>query len=302
MLRKALKKLSFDTFLALDRVGLHVLPKHYYTPVPDYQWLKENQAHWTQRAPLSGIEWDLDAQLTWLKETCEPHYHEVKGLNLYHELVAKGAGPGYGPIESQVLHCFVRSLRPRTILEIGSGLSTLASLHASRLNRTQSKLICIEPFPRPAFRQLTDVHHIEKACQATPISVFDDLAEGDLLFIDSSHSVALGSDVVRIYLEIIPRLKRGVYIHIHDIYLPYLYHRTPMSDYFAHQETVLLAALLTENRRLRILGCLSGLHYDRTEELKTLLTDYVPQSNQEGMSVPGSDLGHFPSSLYLQVV
>jgi len=306
MIKNTIKKLSFDTFLALDRLGVHVLPKHYYTPVPDYQWLRQNKEFWIKRSPLLGVEWDLEAQLQWLKEICSPYYSEVKGLNHYQDFAAKGAGPGYGPIESQVLHCVVRSLSPGTILEIGSGLSTLASLFAADLNRNEgrpdSQVICIEPFPRPAFRELKAITHIEKVCQAVPASQFEALKAGDLLFIDSSHSVALGSDVVKIYLDIIPRLKKGVLIHIHDIYLPYLYHRTPMSDYFAQQETVLLLALLTGNPNLRVKACLSALHYDRTTGLKTLLSDYVPQGNEEGMVVPGTEAGHFPSSLYLEVV
>jgi len=63
-LRHKLKKLSFDAFLALDRVGVHVLPKHYYTPVPDYKWLRENKEYWMRRAGLVGVAWNLDAQIT----------------------------------------------------------------------------------------------------------------------------------------------------------------------------------------------------------------------------------------------
>ena len=138
-------------------------------------------------------------------------------------------------------------------------------------------------------------------CQAVPASVFESLRAGDLLFIDSSHSVALGSDVVKIYLDILPRLADGVYVHIHDIYLPYLYHRTPVSDYFAQQETALCLALLIGNPRLKIMACLSGLHYDRASELQAFLPDYDPQENEEGMCVQGTEELHFPSSLYLRV-
>jgi len=304
-LRDALKKFSFEAFLALDRVGLHVLPKHYYTPIPDYRWLRENRSAWLGRSPMTGVRWDLDEQLRWLRVVTEKHAAEVAGLSVYRELAARGAGPGYGPIESQVLHCAVRALLPETILEIGGGISTQVSLYAAAMNRKEgrpaSRMICVEPYPRPALRALSEITLVEKTCQAAPASTFDALKSGDLLFIDSSHAVALGSDVVKIFLDIIPRLRAGVYIHIHDIYLPYLYHRTPLSDYFAPQETALLLALLTDNPRLEILACLSGLHYDRPAQLKALLPDYVPQANDEGMAVPGGETGHFPSSIYLRV-
>jgi hypothetical protein len=65
---------------------------------------------------------------------------------------------------------------------------------------------------------------------------------GDLLFIDSSHAVKTGSEVLRIYLEIIPGLPAGVYVHVHDINLPYLYSRDALSAYYASQETALCAA------------------------------------------------------------
>src|SRR4051794_26123219 len=103
-LKKTLKKASFDTFLLFDQVGLHVLPKHFYSPVADYQWLGRNKPAWARRAALTGVRWDLREQLDWLEATCGPYYHEVAGLESYREIEARGIGSGYGPIESQVLH------------------------------------------------------------------------------------------------------------------------------------------------------------------------------------------------------
>jgi hypothetical protein len=87
------------------------------------------------------------------------------------------------------------------------------------------------------------------------------LSAGDLLFIDSTHAVKVGSDVVRIYLEIIPHLPAGIFLHIHDVYLPYAYPRDVFSMPYWWQETGLLIALLTNNPRLSVLTCLSALHY-----------------------------------------
>jgi hypothetical protein len=127
------KDLLFKTFRRLDRVGLHALPKHYYSPVPDCAWLEDNRPLWTGRSSLTGIEWDLPAQFAWLKDVCEPYYSEVAGLESYRALT--GSGPGFGEIESQVLHCFMRRFAPGQVIEIGSGVSTLCMLEAARLNQ-----------------------------------------------------------------------------------------------------------------------------------------------------------------------
>ena len=304
MLKDFLKYLSFQTFFIGDRLGLHILPKHYYTPVPDYSFLRKNQKLWQKRTSLAGLNWDLHEQLDWLRKICEPYYHEVEGLNWYHEAVSKGIGPGYGPIESQVLHCFVRSLCPSTVIEIGSGVSTACMLRASDLNhregRPKSRIISVEPYPTSELKELEEVLLIEEMCQNVPRSVFDQLKEGDLLFIDSTHAVKTGSEVIALYLDIIPQLPPNVFIHIHDIYLPYLYPRSMFSDYFASQETSLVLALLTNNRHLDVRCCLSALHYDRPAELKALLRDYRPQDNVEGLGIGDTRNKHFPSSLWLQ--
>ena len=129
-----------------------------------------------------------------------------------------------------------------------------------------------------------------------------------MLFIDSSHAVKVGSDVVRIYLDIIPKLAKGVLIHIHDIYLPYLYCPHVLETYFGWQETVLVQALLTNNSALKVLASESALHHERQDEMRRVLSDYRPQSDREGFdrfqALHGIDRakreeGHFPNSLWL---
>ena len=299
--RHRMKRLSFNAFIAMDRLGMHVLPKHFYTPVPDYSWLREHKEAWVGRAPLRGVHWDLREQLSWLTEVCQPYYSEVEGLGIFQSM--QHFGPGFGPIESQVLHCIVSSLMPPRIIEIGSGASSAYMRHAVALNRTEGKLAsqitCIEPYPKPALRGLGDVTLVEKLCQFVPSSVFAQLQCGDLLFIDSSHSVKIGSELQRIYLDILPSLPAGVLIHIHDINLPYLYPTTALLDYFGWQETVLLLSLLTDNNRLSVLACLSALHHDEPDNLSKLLKDYQPQATTDGLAASYQEPGHFPSSCWL---
>lgn len=105
---------------------------------------------------------------------------------------------------------------------------------------------------------------------------------------------------MRIYLEIIPRLPPGVFLHIHDIYLPYAYPRNVFSRPFWWQETALLLALLVNNPRLKVLACLSALHYDYAQQMQALLPDYRPAPNREGLQVADDPSRHFPCSIWLQ--
>jgi Methyltransferase domain len=301
---KLLTRASFRLFTILDRGGVHVLPKHYYTPVPDYDWLKRNKQVWTRRTSLTGVHWNLDEQLEWLAQTCVPYYHEVRGLEFYEQTVASGVGAGFGAIESQVLHCFIRSKAPRRIVEIGSGVSTACIVNAAKQNRPAANnwpsIVCIEPYPRKAFGKITNIRHLKEPCQTVSASTFDELQAGDLLSVDSSHALRVGSDVIRIYLDIIPRLAPGVYIHIHDIFLPYLYQRSVLFNYFAWQETSLLTALLVNNTHLSVLACLSALHYDRTDKMMELFVDYKPRGGSAGLDESSNPRGHFPASLWLR--
>jgi hypothetical protein len=297
---------STNLFLLFDRVGVHVMPKHFYTPVADYAWLRRNRKVWEPAWDMAGIHWDLDEQLAWVKDACADHLNEVIGLDYYHSLQDKGLGFGYGPIESQVLHCFVRRFTPRRIIEVGSGVSTACMLDAVRRSqaegRTRTDILCIEPFPKKHFADVKGIVHLESIVQSVDRAVFDTLGEGDLLFIDSSHAVKTGSDVSVLLLQVLPKLRRGVHVHIHDINLPYLYTRETLHTMFGWQETTLLAALLSGNPHLKISASLSGLHYGRQADLKQLLPDYHPQSFLSGLASPEEPDLHFPSSIYLQVV
>lgn len=304
-LKKSVNKGFFECFRLMDRLGIHLVPKHYYSPMPDQAWLREHTDLWIERANLRGINWDLDDQLEWLRKMCAPYYREVRGLDFFRNATSSDWGLGFGPIESQVLHCVVRTLAPARIIEIGSGVSTACIVNAVRNNvedeKRESSITCIEPYPSSHFNSLPHIQHIRAFAQAVPREIFADLNDGDLLFIDSSHAVKTGSDVIRIYLDIIPHLPPGVIIHVHDIYLPYLYPRDVFTSFYSWQETVLLTALLTNNSHLSVLACLSALHYDRTAEIQALLSDYLPEANEEGLYLTSDKLSrHFPSSIWLR--
>jgi predicted O-methyltransferase YrrM len=296
----------FRLFLLLERLGYHLLPRHFYSPVADRRWLERNPDLWRRPISLPGLEWDLDAQLAWLRETCSEHLEEVEGFPFLSELTEGGAPFGYGLIEGQVLHCVVRKLAPRLVVEVGSGSSTMLIAEAARRNqsegRGETRIVTIDPYPPAQLTEIPEVESVTLPAQAVPDQVFEELGAGDLLFIDSTHSLKAGSELPRLYLEVLPTLAAGITIQIHDVFLPYA--NSPgilHADLWDWQETILVAALLTGNPRLQVLCCQSALHDAASERMGEILPDYQPLPTNAGLE-SGAGSGHFPSSLWLRTV
>jgi hypothetical protein len=164
---------------------------------------------------------------------------------------------------------------------------------------TGSRIVTVDPFAPPELGVLPGVEILAQPAQSVRESVFAELGHGDLLFIDSTHVVKAGSELGRLYLDVLPGLPAGVTIQIHDIYLPYLYSPWILTDLWDWQETLLLAALLVNNPRLEVLCSLSALHDARPEQLQAVLPDYRPLQLIDGIDA-GRGEGHYPSSIWLR--
>ena len=125
--------------------------------------------------------------------------------------------------DAEVLYGIVRNRRPAQIIEIGCGNSTRVSRLAIRSAGLSTKVTCIDPLPRLDVTSLCDAVFASEVEKLRDPSLFADLVADDILFIDSSHEVKPGNDVVYLYSHILPALRRGVLVHIHDIFLPYEY-------------------------------------------------------------------------------
>ena len=212
------------------------------------------------------------------------------------------ACPGFGYIEAECLHGFLRHHKPRRIIEIGSGVSTYCALHAADMNAREGSpatITCVEPYPSDFIRTVKGIDLVERRAEQLDPAFFDQLEAGDFLFIDSTHAVKPKGDVEFIYLELIPRLKPGVLIHIHDIHLPFTHQRDLLTTRFQWAETILLTALLTGNQNLSVLFCLSLLHYDEPEGLREVFPEYRREPGEDGLDVREREL-HYPSSIYLE--
>lgn len=125
--------------------------------------------------------------------------------------------------DMHVLYLMVRSLRPRRIVEIGCGNSTRISRQAIMDGGLETRITAIDPQPRRDISEMVDAFEQMRLEEMSNFGVFEALEANDILFVDSSHEVRVGNDVARIFCEIIPRLKPGVVVHVHDIFLPFDY-------------------------------------------------------------------------------
>lgn len=166
----------------------------------------------------------------------------------------------------------IRSLRPRRVVEIGSGFSTHVASAAIRDGGLECSLTCIDPEPRTEIESLPGVRFQRDYIQNVPPStLFADLAPGDIVFYDGSHTVKTGSDTVYFYLKLLPYLPRGVVVHAHDVFLPYPRPRsTVTAARISWSEQYLLMAHLHNTARYKVLypsNYIAQRHPDLTAQL-----------------------------------
>jgi hypothetical protein len=147
----------------------------------------------------------------------------------------------FGGLDAMALYGRVAATRPARYYEIGSGNSTMFARRAVQDHGCETEIVSIDPFPRAEIDVICD-HIVRKPLENASLTLFDRLAAGDILFVDSSHYVFQNSDANIVFLEILPRLKPGVIIHFHDIFLPDDYPAEWSRRYY--NEQYLLAAYL----------------------------------------------------------
>jgi predicted O-methyltransferase YrrM len=157
------------------------------------------------------------------------------------------------------LHCMIRKYKPKRIIEIGSGFSSCVMADTNELFFDNSiSLTFIEPYPDFFFSVLSQEDRrrftvINQIVQEVDLSIFDTLEENDILFVDSSHVSKIGSDVNHEFFDILPRLKKGVLVHFHDIFYPFEYPTDWILEGRAMNENYLLKAFLQYNESFEIL-------------------------------------------------
>ncbi len=286
-----------------QRAGVDILPRHYYSEIPDLRSLKKSE-QWKQPLSMIGVTGiEISSQMAFVKECCPSELVDtIHAASIHGRACAANGAEGYGSTEADFLFCFVASKRPKQIFQIGCGVSTAVCLMAAEHAGYAPELICVEPYPTRYLKKLSRegrIKLIEEKAQCLSLASIEELGGDLLFFVDSSHTLGPAGEVSRIILEMLPRLKPGTTIHFHDITFPYDYNRHVMtSALFFQHESVLLHAYLVNNSTTRLLASLAMLHYACPQTLKDYLPNYSPAPNSDGLNVGP---GHFPSAAYLKV-
>ncbi len=258
--------------------------KDYYSPLPIRSELLANRSRWDKPSELRGIEYDLEAMRATQGELMG-YFEEYQTLLPYPEAKALGYGPGFTTYDAMWLYLTMRRLKPSRYIEIGSGLSTWYALQAFERNAqdgVECRASAVDPYASDKTKTLQGLEVINEPVQSVDLSLFGELADGDVLFIDSTHVVKIDGDVPRLYLEIVPSLAPGVVVHAHDIHFPY---NTPFpaEQYIANAkwpyfwtEAMLLQAFLSGNRDFEILFSGPLLRFHDEEFLKSSIPNYQP--------------------------
>ena len=227
-----------------DRWGYHIRPIHYYEPLPDFRSITTEQI--TRRRTYPGIDFNWNEQLTLVNELVA-YSDELRELEFDFDNVF------FNGFDAAVYYSLIRHLRPQRIVEIGGGYSTQIGDKAVARNGT-GKLTCIEPYPEERLNgAILNIELITKRVEEIDLGFFSRLEANDILFIDSSHTVKFGSDVCYEFLEVLPILKPGVWIHVHDIFFPHDYPAEwLLKRRQAWNEQYLLEAFLSFNSRFSV--------------------------------------------------
>jgi hypothetical protein len=178
--------------------------------------------------------------------------------------------------DAEVAYALVRTFKPGRIIEVGSGNSTHLFREAIDDGELGTELVSIDPSPQKAIEKIAH-RIISQHLEHLPVSYFCEALEcNDILFIDSSHQVRIGNDVINLLLNIIPALKKGVLIHFHDIFLPYDYPLQWMIDYrWDWTEQYFVQALLQGSDQFEVLW--PGHFLQRTLPNFPTYFDFKPQ-------------------------
>ena len=238
-------------------MSIFTTPGHFYCPLPDIEEIKNSpEKFFNDKKNLLDIDLNTEGQLS-LLNNLSLFYNEFL-QHTYKNLRYKLNNGWYGLNDAFILYSMIRYLKPKRIIEIGCGFSSSIILDTNELFfNNQIKCTFIEPYPDRLYKIIKeeDKSNIEinvTNLQNIDLQVFSQLEENDILFIDSSHTLKIGSDVSKIFFEILPTLNKNVYIHFHDIFYPFEYPMNWIFEGRAWNEAYVLRAFLQNNNNYKI--------------------------------------------------
>ena len=234
---------------------------HFYSPITDPKELRQYKKDlWGAPKEIPGIDFNVKSHLELFKlfqdylqdwDYVEEESSTTSQFEYFHN------NDQFSWLDAQFLYVFLRHYKPRRMIEVGSGFSSLLTADVNRRwLDNQVDFQCIEPYPRDFLKDgVPGISNLLiKKVQDVPVEHFKSLKAGDVLFIDTSHVCKTGSDVNYLYFEVLPVINPGVFIHIHDIFLPFEYPEEWAIDQSrSWNEQYLLHALLVDNKNFEVI-------------------------------------------------
>lgn len=296
--RATLQHVARETFEFWEHLGIHVTPVHFYQPIPDTRTLDERL--WDHESALCGVDMNESAQLDRLDRYESAYRDEYAQFPLrpdFDEDQVYLQNEYFESVDAEIYYSVLRDLEPTTLIEVGGGFSTRVALAALAENDRECSVTVIEPYPGEYLRRRAaerDLHLLERDVQDVPVTTFEQLSGGDVLFIDSSHVLTIGSDVQYEYLEVLPRLSADVHVHVHDIYFPGNYPEAWVTRrHWFWNEQYVLQAFLAFNQSFEVLWSSSYLDHYHPERLEAAFPAYDRNRRQAREPVHAVPPGSF---------
>jgi predicted O-methyltransferase YrrM len=254
--REVLDELSRVGFRRIQELGYHIQPNDYYSPLNDCEFVDANRDLWLNPPPAAEINWDPERQMSVAAEV-GGFVEELRDVPEHANHVGAYCCDNdfWNNSDALVQYGLVRSRQPRRYVEIGCGWSSLLLARALARNARPCSVDLVEPYGNEELLGTLPrgwVWH-RTILQRAPMELFDRLGAGDVLFYDGSHCAKVASDVTWFFFRILPRLKPGVLIHLHDIFLPDDYpEQWILERGQTWNEQYVLQAFLMHNKAYRI--------------------------------------------------
>lgn len=273
--------LASDEYREKSAIPLFTSPGHFYSPIVDPAeaegWLKGLESEpWPKSLPGLPIDFDsLRAHWRDLLPLIQSStFGPDKGERRYGFF-----NPAFSWGDGLMLQAMMRYHRPRRIIEIGSGWSSACMMDTAEEFLDGTELTFIDPYPallRTLIGDAPNARILDRRVQDVELEVFDQLEANDILFIDSSHVVKTGSDCCYEYFNIIPRVKPGVLVHIHDIQWPFEYPRHwAVNENRSWNEIYLVRALLWQSDAFEVIAFNDYMNKAAPQETAADSPDFV---------------------------
>ncbi len=253
----------------------YFLPGHFYSPIPDLDEVKKHEQRiFHDPVLIREVDLNWEGQLNLIRQfKCLwrefPYGPERSAGHRYYL-----DNPIFSGGDACFLYAMIRYVRPKRVIEVGSGFSSCLMLDINDLFLNgETAFTFIDPYPERLRSLLTEkdaqkVEIISQRVQDVSLETFSSLESGDILFVDSSHVSKVGSDVNYLFFEILPVLQAGVYVHIHDVFYPFEYPTKWVYEGRAWNEAYLLRAFLQYNPSFRVVLFNALIAKLRTRELQ----------------------------------